>query len=179
MVAARLAQHTPVRAVRRIAGATVHAALTFGCTIGVATLAWALAAPAFGYQMLVDHSDSMRPAIAAGDLLVTKLAAPGEVRPGEVVTFQDPQHRGRLLTHRVVSVRLTRTGYGFVTRGDANTGVERWSIRDEGRLGRLTGRVPRAGLGLVWLREGNKRIVLLLLASAALIALLARVVWRL
>ena len=172
-------RRAPARALRSVAGAATHALLTVGCVAVAAVLFWAVASQPMGYRILVDQSDSMRPAIAAGDVLITRLAPPGEVRVGEIVTFQDPQRRGRLLTHRVVSKKLGGTGYAFVTRGDANTGVERWSIADDGQVGRLTGRVPKVGLAMAWLRDGPRRAVLLLLTSLALIALLARIVWRL
>lgn len=164
---------------RRAIAATTHAALTGVCVVGVAILFWALASQPLGYRILVDHSDSMRPAIAAGDVLVTRVERPAAVGPGDIVTFQDPYKQGRLLTHRVVSRRRAATGWAFVTRGDANTGVERWSIADDGQVGLLTGRVPKAGLGLTWLRDGHKRVIVLLVSALALTLLLARLVWRL
>jgi len=169
----------PARALRSAASAATHALLTVGVVFVAAVLFWALASQPLGYRILVDHSDSMQPAIAAGDVLVTRLAPPREVRVGEIATFQDPQRPGRLLTHRVVSKRLRGTSYAFVTRGDANTGVERWSIAADGQVGRLTGRVPKAGLAMAWMRDGTRRAILLLVTSLALIALLARIVWRL
>jgi signal peptidase len=165
---------------RRVLSAITHAALTGVCVVAVAILFWALASQPLGYRILIDYSDSMRPAIAAGDVLVTKVARPAAVGPGDIVTFQDPYRKGRLLTHRIVSRRRAPgTGWSFVTRGDANTGVERWNIRDDGQVGRLTGRVPRAGLALAWLRDGNKRVIALLVSALALTLLLARLVWRL
>ncbi len=163
----------------RVISAGTHALLTLVCALGVAILFWALASQPLGYRILIDHSDSMRPAIAAGDVLVTRLEAPHEVGPGDIVTFRDPYGKGRLLTHRIVSRRPAPVGWAFVTRGDANTGVERWTIAKDGQVGRLTGRLPKAGRGLVWLRDGNKRTIVLLVSALALIALLTRLVWRL
>src|SRR3712207_1677635 len=84
----------------RAASAASHAVLTAICVVGVAILFWALASQPLGYRILVDHSDSMRPTIAAGDVLVTRLVRPATVAPRAIITFQDPYRKGRLLTHR-------------------------------------------------------------------------------
>jgi hypothetical protein len=53
-------------------------------------------------------------------------------QPGQVVTFSDPSRAKKLITHRVRSVNVVDGTARFVTRGDANTGVERWSLSAAG-----------------------------------------------
>lgn len=62
-----------------------------------------------GWVEAVVTGDSMRPTLAAGD--VVRLVTPERVRPGDILAFE---HSGGLLVHRVV----TRTPEGFVCRGD-------------------------------------------------------------
>ena len=69
---------------------------------------------------LVDHSDSMRPAIRAGDLVFTESVPAAALHRGEIVTFSDRALGGRLVTHRVVAIRRTGSRIEFLTRGDAN-----------------------------------------------------------
>jgi hypothetical protein len=76
------------------------------------------------------------------------MVVPAAVRVGDVVTFSDPSRDGMLVTHRVVERSRDGAGYSFVTRGDANTGVERWSIEEDGKLGRLLARAPGVGRAL-------------------------------
>jgi len=50
------------------------------CGIALIALAGLLLATAAGYRPLIDHSDSMRPAIRAGDLLITHAAPATSIR---------------------------------------------------------------------------------------------------
>jgi signal peptidase I len=168
----------PFASVLRLSTSASHRALTALCVAALLLVAAvALSRPA-GYRLLVDHSDSMRPAIAAGDVLLTRMEPAAKAAPGDIVTFQDPAHRGRLLTHRVVSRRPGGRGYEFVTRGDANTGSERWSIPRDGRVGRHVARVPRVGYAVAHMGNGPVRTVLVLGAAMLVAARLARRVWR-
>ena len=103
------------------------------------------------YRPLVVRSDSMSPGIRTGDVIVTRMVRPGQVHVGDVVTFQDPSRAGELVTHRVTEMNREAGSFSFATRGDANTGVERWSVGSDGALGTLALRVPRAGSLTNWL----------------------------
>ena len=156
-----------------------HAFLTAVCCVALLTLlAVALAKP-LGYRVLIDHSDSMAPSIRTGDLLLTKVVPPRQAKVGDVVSFHSPD-RGHLLTHRVVERELRPGGnWAFVTRGDANDGVERWGVEAEGRIGRVEARLPKAGYAAAWLSHPIGRFVLVAVGGLALALLLARRIWRL
>ena len=130
-----------------------------------------------GFRALVVRSGSMAPAIRSGDVVVTRLVGPSAVEPGEVVTFRDPSRHGDLVTHRVVQVRRQGDRLAFVTRGDANTGEERWSIPRDGTIGAAMFRVPGAGHVLAWLRTPVLRVALLVMSTLALAALALRRIW--
>ena len=97
-----------------------------------------------GYQFLVVQSGSMAPAIETGDIVVTRMTTPDEVEAGDVVTFRDDTRGNELVSHRVLKVKATDGRFSFVTRGDANTGVERWSLEMTGSLGIVSFQVPRS-----------------------------------
>lgn len=146
------------------------AALALLVAVAVATL--------LGFRVLVDRSDSMQPAIAAGDLIVTKRVHPAAVGVGDIITFSGSERGGELVTHRVTEKRNEQDWVTFVTRGDANSGVERWSIHEEGTLGKFALRIPKAGYAATWLATPAAR-----LAAVALLALLLggfalRRIWR-
>ena len=122
-----------------------HGLATLGLVLALVCLAGIGVARATGHVVLADRSDSMRPAIAAGDLLLVRTVGASSVRAGDVVTFSDPTRDGVSITHRVVGVRPEGDRIAFVTRGDANTASERWSIDRAGRVGRLAVVIPRAG----------------------------------
>ena len=119
----------------------------------------------------------MAPEIAAGDLLVTRLVRPIDVSVGDVVTFRDPSRNGELVTHRVVEALDEGARFSFVTRGDANTGVERWSVHAGGSVGLLALRIPSLGYALAWLHLPAVRAALLLGAAGILALVGLRRVW--
>lgn len=119
----------------------------------------------------------MAPSIETGDAVVTRLVHPGDVWAGQVVTFQDPSRSGELVTHRVIEVRRDGSRFSFVTAGDANTGVEQWSMEGSGTLGRLVLRFPKAGYVLGWLRIPAVRTALLFGGAILLSFLALRRIW--
>ena len=163
----------------RLRALLVHALLTAVCGAAVlAVLGFALARP-LGFRVLVDHSDSMAPAIRTGDLLLARDIAPRQAHGGDVITFHAPDG-GRLTTHRVVSRRLNPGGrWTFTTRGDANTAGERWDVPARGQIGRVEVRLPRAGYVLGWLGRPVWAILLVAGGGLLLAVLLARRIWRL
>jgi signal peptidase I len=141
--------------------------------IAVSVLAAVILLLASGHRLLVVRSGSMAPAIDPGDVLITTMVSPAAVSRGDVVTFRDSTRSGKLVTHRVVTARPHRGGFLFLTRGDANTGTERWSIGAKEKVAALWFRIPDAGrtLALVGdprVRGGLVALGALLLASSAI-----------
>ncbi len=127
--------------IRRFASVIVAAACGFAATIALATTV----SPLAGFQTLTVLSDSMRPTLRAGDVVVDRKIHPLEARIGDVVTFKSPESGGRLITHRVVRMKTSGRTVEFETRGDANTGSETWSLPASGTIGRVEYRVPKLG----------------------------------
>lgn len=136
-----------------------------------------LAAALAGTTPRVELSDSMRPAIAAGDVVWLERIPARDARAGDVVAFAEPGG-ARTLLHRVRRVRRMPGGaLSFVTRGDANGSSESWRVAASGVLGRYTGvRLPAVGRGLAAL-AGLPPAVLAAL-GALLAALGLRSIWR-
>jgi signal peptidase len=105
----------------------------------------------------------MAPAIATGDVVGSRAIRAADARLGDVVIFRHPEDRHRLITHRVLSIRVADGTVSFVTKGDANHGsVERWSLPADGKLGRVIFRIPKLGYGLAWFGGRWSRFALLL-----------------
>lgn len=134
-------------------------------TLGVA-LALGLGLRATGHTALVDYTDSMQPAIAAGDVVVDESTTAADLRPGQIASIHDPA-TDRLITHRVVSVTPETSGrVAIVTRGDANESSERWVLAAGEPVKRMVTRVPWVGHVMVWLASPALRSALLLIAAA-------------
>ena len=157
-------------AVRTVLGVAAGFALTLTLALSLPRVA--------GVRAYTELSGSMAPALAPGDVLLTQTVRAADLRPGEVVTFPDPERDGRLLTHRVRSMNVDRGIARFVTQGDANTGTERWSARADGHLGRVTRRVPLVGHATARLGGPVTWLALVAIPSVWLLVAELRRIWR-
>jgi signal peptidase len=131
-----------------------------------------------GYRPLIDYSNSMRPAINAGDLLISHGAPAQSIRPGEIVSFNDRALQGRLVTHRVLAIHAERERLYFLTAGDANAVPERWSIARTGTVAKVELRIPEVGWAAAWLNGGLARTATISLLALVLGVALLRRIWR-
>ena len=148
------------------------------CALATVLLAVLLVGSLAGFRPLVEHSGSMSPAIEPGDLLVTRLAPATSIHPGAIVSFNDPALRGRLITHRVIEVEVSRGRVRFITRGDANAVPERWSVAPSATVSVLRARIPWVGGATAWMAEGLDRTLALSLLAFVLSVCLLRRIWR-
>jgi signal peptidase len=133
---------------------------------------------AFDARPLTVLSGSMEPALDTGDISVVKRIAPLDARPGDIVTFEDPDEPGRLITHRVRRMSARGGAVQFETRGDANNASERWQVAASGEISRVIYRIPELGRVLLVARTSS---VLPFVLGAALLLLLALelvAIWR-
>lgn len=145
--------------------ATITAALSAGGLAAVAAVLVGLALlAAAGAGVHAVASDSMVPAFARGDLVVTRPVADPAV--GDMVTFRQ---FGRLVTHRIVAAG--RAAGTWETRGDANPGNDPWTITREDITGRVVGVVPRLGHALLAVETLSGRLLGLNLIVVLVLAL--------
>jgi signal peptidase I len=153
----------------------------FVCWVLIGAAAAALLAVTVPYVMggrsYTVMSGSMEPRIHTGDVVGEERIAPADMRSGDIVTFQDPEKAGRMITHRVRSVRERAGVYSVVTKGDANNNVERWTIPADGQLGRVQYRVGHVGRLLVFTRGPFGILMLVVLPAMLLGGLELRRIW--
>jgi signal peptidase I, archaeal type len=138
----------------------------------VSLLVWSVLPVALGWHVTVVMSGSMEPALRPGDVVASRPVSVQQVRPGQVLLVDDPDHAGRLRLHRLVRINPDGT---LTLRGDANpaadsTPVRRSAVRGVGSL-----RVPLVGSPAYWaqthrsgqLVEGAAALVLLLAGACA------------
>lgn len=121
-------------------------------------------------SLLVVTSGSMRPAIRAGDLVVSRAPGSGEatgLAPGTIVTFHAADNPV-LITHRIVRSATNASGSPvIITKGDANRTADIAPVRPRDIVGITTRVIPRAGYAVAVLRN---RLFLLALAASAVLA---------
>jgi signal peptidase I len=169
------AKRSPLRAALRGAGTFCLWALA---GIGAA-LALALLLPlVFHGRPLTVMSGSMEPAVMTGDVVVVLPIAPLDARPGDIVSFNEPGRGGKLVTHRVRSIRRRSGKVEFVTKGDANTAVEKWRVKAGSKISRTVLRLPKLGRPLVFARSRGGVVALVLGPLLLLGALEMYLIWR-
>ena len=158
------AQPRASRAGRRAIMLACWAALGFAATIVLSVTV----PTAFGLRDLTVLSGSMEPTIHTGDVVVERGISPLDVRLGDVVSFKDPEDPSILITHRVQGMAVHDGAVSFVTKGDANTGVERWRVSADGTIGKVEYHVWRLGYLLSWIRGRVGRILLVVVPALLL-----------
>jgi signal peptidase I len=131
-----------------------------------------------GYKPVAVYSGSMTPTLGVGSLAVDRIVDARDVRVGDVITFNDPYSRGRLVTHRVAQILHTRHGLAYRTKGDANANRDPWAIQLTGHVGRVSFHVPFAGYVLFYAHTREVRGSLIAIAAALILAGLLRRIWR-
>jgi signal peptidase len=131
-----------------------------------------------GYQPVAVYSGSMRPTLGVGSLAVDRVAPAQNVRVGDVITFDDPFVKGRLVTHRVVRIVQTNNGLAYLTKGDANAARDPWAITLEDKVGRVAFDVPLAGYVLYYAHTREARGLLLATFTVFLLVGVLRRIWR-
>ncbi len=177
-ISAAYARAWDARVRRSTASRIVRIACLFAVGFSI-TIASAVAVPlALGMHSFAVLSGSMEPTISTGDVIVVKTISPLDAKVGDVVSFRDPENASRLLSHRVTQMHVTPEGVAFVTKGDANTGVERWQIAKNGTIGRAEYHVPK--LGYLTNRLGSKfgRLLFFVLPLILLAGLELRRLWH-
>jgi signal peptidase I len=160
-----------LRGLLRLAAMTVT-----GFAIGIGL---ALALPLlFHARPLVVLSGSMEPTLGTGDVTVVRRIEPLSARPGDIVTFRDPDNADRLITHRVRAMHVQGSAVVFRTRGDANNVSEHWRVPAGGEIGRVIYRIPKLGWVLMWARSKGVFMLLLGGALALLVVLELAAIWR-
>lgn len=113
---------------------------------------------------------SMRPALPPGAMVVVRPVQPGEIRVGDVITYQLRSGEPEVVTHRVVTVGVNGEGERlFRTQGDANEIADAAWVRPAQVKGVQWYDVPHLGR-VTQVLDGAERQVVLTAVVAFLLA---------
>ena len=127
----------------------------------------------FGYAVVNIISGSMEDTIPEGSYILVKEVAPEEVRQGDIICFYstDPTISGIPNTHRVVAEPIiTDDGIEFVTKGDANTGEDKYNAHGDKLIGRYVRQMDLLG-DLVSMLDGGGLNVLFIALEVMIVAM--------
>lgn len=76
-----------------------------------------------GIRMFTVATGSMKPVYEVGDVLISKEISPEEIKVGDDIVYRGEKSsfRGKIITHRVISIEKQEDGnYKIITKGTAN-----------------------------------------------------------
>lgn len=138
---------------RRLARSAGYA----GTALSVLLLVALGVAPHTGaYRPVTVLTASMQPTIPAGSVVFVTPVDPGEVRVGDVLTYNIPVEDRRVVTHRVVEILEPGPAPVIRTQGDANPAPDAWSAHlTQGPVWRVRASLPALGSVLQALRDSR------------------------
>jgi len=122
------------------------------------------------YSLYIVRSESMRPTINMGDLVITgPVDGPikGELKPGTIVTYE---HARETVTHRVESIN----GATLVTRGDAAEEADPWKVELADVKGVFLFKVPYMGYATSFIQSRFGWFMAIIVPAAALVLWLVK-----
>jgi signal peptidase len=164
---------TPRSAWPAIGRVTMWSVLGFAATFLVVLTALG----PLGIHSYVVRSGSMQPAIDRGDVVVDRAIPPADARIGDTITFKDPVHKARTITHRVRAVSRHGNIMAFTTMGLANKTPEHWNVRADGEIGRVTWRIPKLGRAVSVVSTPIGVLLLVVLPALGLMGLHLHRIW--
>jgi signal peptidase len=154
--ACRRAVTVPIRATRVALRVLQH--LLF---LAAVVTILAIAVPALlGQRIMAVTSGSMEPAIRVGDAVLVKPASVASIRPGDVVTFRNPNGSG-MTTHRVLALKDINGSTYLQTQGDANADPDVDLTSGKAVVGVVGMRFPGMGPWLVHATSRWGKVILL------------------
>lgn len=123
----------------------------------------------FGFRYVVVLTDSMKPRINPGDLVVTKPISPDELRAGDVVLYRVTIGDSTYwVVHRIVDVRTDSSGnLYYLTKGDNREYIDPWRVYPDQIIGKVVLVIPRVGIVRYYISFIILFLFLLLIASLA------------
>lgn len=123
------------------------------------------------YSAAIVISESMKPAIQMGDVVVTRsVASMDDIEIGSIISFTQGDD---LITHRVTSIE----GSTIQTQGD-NSEPDPWVVPFSAVQGRFLFRVPYLGYVSDFVRSPAGWVALVIVPATILVGLLLRDIWK-
>ncbi len=109
--------------------------------LGIGLLSLSMA----GFQYISARGHSMEPTLYSGSLLVTRQAAPKDIRAGDILVFPEASEGTRNIVHRVVALQDDGQRIVAITKGDNNLVPDPEALMLDGPVSRLVLTIPYVG----------------------------------
>lgn len=102
-----------------------------------------------GYKPFIDLTDSMYPAIKAGDLVIVKETDAGKLQKGDVIAFREGKS---VITHRIIDVKDSNGSRQYITKGDNNNTQDASPVLTSAVEGKFIMDIPKLGNGALFMQ---------------------------
>jgi len=104
----------------------------------------------FGLRSFITMSDDMSPVIQKGSLLITQRINTDTIQEGDIITYFNGSE---VQTERVIEITNNNGARTFITKGDANEGVNSKQASSDDIIGRFVYSISYAGSALLAVRN--------------------------
>jgi len=144
-----------------------------GLAVGITALL-GITQGSFNFRLIGLVSNSMAPTCPIGSLLLLHRVPANAYQVGDIVTFRSPTSSLDTITHRIVSVRQDQSLLLVVTKGDANSNGDPWSIPAGSLWGKSVFCIPLLGAGSLLLGSFAGFLSVALLVTSLLLWVLLK-----
>lgn len=131
-----------------------------------------------GYKTYVVLSGSMEPAIHTGSVLVALPVAPESLKVNDVIVY-NRSDVSESVTHRIIQVNSDNGKPTFMTKGDANSAPDDWTVQYSGNTaGKIVLAVPLLGYAYHGIASPQGRLVFLVVPVLVLSLIWLAQIWR-
>jgi signal peptidase len=121
----------------------------------------------------------MRPTLDPGDVAILTSEPTADLRKGQIIAFHPPGEPHLTVTHRAVSVKHTKHGVIFQTKGDANNARDAWRAHVTGNtVWHEDFKLPKFGYLAVWSQQRLARFGLLSMIVILIGSMQLGWIWR-
>ena len=138
------------RLLGNIIGAVIIIALAFGVSAALVSHAFKNNQYLLGFRGYIDLSGDMSPAIKKGSLIIIKRVDPNTIRKGDIITYTEGSDT---LTERVTETVNDNGNVSFITKADADQGVNARAVSAGAVTGKFVRSISSAGSLMLALRN--------------------------
>lgn len=106
------------------------------------------------YRLYAIGSNSMIPVYERGDSVIVENTKIGNIKEGYIIAFY---RSGKVITHRVVSIKEEDGKYFFKTKGDNNKANDQFTVEGKNYIGLVKYRIKYLGYPSIWLSESFRK----------------------
>lgn len=126
----------------------------------------------FNYNMYIITTDSMKPSINSGDIIITKRGKEQNLNIGDIIAFNK---QGDVITHRIIDIKENQDNKKtYITKGDNNNTQDKQGVLYNEIVGKQILKIPLIGK-VALLMQNNVYILILIIVILIIYSYIQRI----